>query len=156
MSQQPQNNQQRKQGMLSRAGAARLNRPELAGELVEYIEHPHAEMASHIYYQDEYIGGTLSFGEAGLIRKEHFYGPDSPGQDQDQQQPQTIRDLLVTHQENDGKWTAILPEQTIMWERGATQEEAINNWLREYNQPVLEPMMRYYVQLRRQKGFPTE
>jgi len=58
--------------------------------------------------------------------------------------------LLVVRQfEVEDYLTAILPEATMMWSRGETPEEAIANWLHEYDHQVLYP---FYESIRQERA----
>ena len=48
----------------------------------------------------------------------------------------SLRDLLMVTQQNDYTWMASLPELRLMWTTGHSESEAIDNWLREYDQPT--------------------
>ncbi len=49
---------------------------------------------------------------------------------------QQARDLLRVTQQNDYTWMAVLPEVHLMWAEGHSEDEAIANWQREYDQPA--------------------
>ncbi len=53
---------------------------------------------------------------------------------------QQLQGLLSVHQDNDYTWTALLPEMTVMWAIGHSEDEAIENWLQQYDQPILYPV----------------
>lgn len=53
---------------------------------------------------------------------------------------QQLSKLLAVNQINDYTWRAILPEITTLWARGYSEEEAIANWLKSYNQLTLAPV----------------
>ncbi|GLV61211.1 hypothetical protein KDH_80270 [Dictyobacter sp. S3.2.2.5] len=53
---------------------------------------------------------------------------------------QQARQLLSVTQQNDYTWMAVLPELTSMWAMGHSEDEAIEQWLRDYDQPALAPI----------------
>jgi hypothetical protein len=44
--------------------------------------------------------------------------------------------VLKTTQQNDYTWMAVLPEVHLMWAEGHSEDEAVTNWQREYDQPA--------------------
>ncbi len=67
-----------------------------------------------------------------------------------------LRGLLTVHQVNDYTWTALLSEMTSMWANGHSEDEARENWLKQYDQPMLSPIFDSVLQERATHPLITE
>lgn len=59
-----------------------------------------------------------------------------------------LRSMVKTVQLNDYQWRAIMPEITVMWADGNSEEEALNTWMKQYNQEMLYSIFEQILQQR--------